>query len=167
MINVDLKVLIVEFASFLVLVAILWKVLFKPITNFLERRSQDIKDTLEGVEKSRIEIEQMKSEYQAQIREAEAKAEGIIQQAVKDSEVRKDKIILQAKEEADKLIKKAKLEISKEKEKALQSLRKEVADLSVLAASRVLERSIDEDIAHQLVAEFIDEIDKSPGRTKD
>lgn len=159
-INISWQILLVQAVTFLILLFLLWKFLFKPITNLLENRSNQIKTTLATIESEKQDIEKIKQDYQNQLAELTKKATQITQEAVKKGEEERQKIIAQSHKEANKILEKASAVIEKEKEKAILELKTQVADLSILAASKILERTIDESIAHQLIEEFIEEVDK-------
>jgi F-type H+-transporting ATPase subunit b len=159
-ISISWQILLVELVSFLILLFFLWRFLFRPITNLLENRSNQIKSKLDTIEAEKQEIEKIKQDYQNQLNELNKKANQIIQQATKKGEEERQKIITNSQKEANKIIEKAEAVIEKEKQKAILELKTQVADLSVLAASKILERTIDESMAHQLIDEFIEEVDK-------
>lgn len=159
-INISWQILLVELVTFLLLVFLLGKLLFRPITNFLENRSNQIKKTLETIEAEKQNIEKIRQDYQNQLSELNKKATQIIQEAIREGEKERQKIIEKSQKEANKILEEAEIVIEREKEKAILELKAQVADISILAASKILERTIDESIAHQLINEFIDKIDK-------
>ncbi|MEW6097231.1 MAG: F0F1 ATP synthase subunit B [bacterium] len=159
-ISISWQILVVEAVTFLILLFFLWKFLFKPITKLLENRSNQIKGTLDTIESEKQEIEKIKQDYQNQLADLTKKATQITQEATKEGEIQRQEIIAQSQKEANKILEKAEVVISREKEKAIRELKAQVADLSILAASKILERTIDESMAHQLINEFIDEVDR-------
>src|SRR5207237_8975517 len=62
-----------------------------------------------------------------------------------------------AREQAQGLIAKARAEIQQEREKAVQDLREQVADLAVLAASRIIGESLDAKKHRELVQRAMQE----------
>jgi len=159
-ISLSWQILLVELASFLILLFVLGKFLFKPIMKLLENRSNQIKNTLETIEAEKQSIEKIKQDYQNQLDQLNKKASQIVQEAAKKGEEERQKIVEKSQKEANKILEKAELAIEREKEKALLELKMQAADLSILAASKILERTIDESMAHNLIEEFIEEIDK-------
>lgn len=159
-ISLSWQILLVQLACFLILLFVLGKILFKPITNLLESRSNQIKNTLDTVEAEKQDIEKIKQDYQNQLTELNKKATQIVQEAANEGELQKQKIISEAQKETNKMLEKAETIIKREKEKAIIELKTQVADLSILAASKVLKHTIDESMAHQLVDEFIEGVDE-------
>ncbi|MDI6735152.1 MAG: F0F1 ATP synthase subunit B [bacterium] len=159
-ISISWQILLVELVSFLILLFVLGKFLFKPITKLLENRTNQIKNTFETIETEKQDIEKIKQDYQNQLNELNKKAGEIIQEATKEGDIQRQKIIDQSQKEANKLVERATAVIEKEKEKAILELKNQTADLSILAASKILGSSIDESMAYQLVDEFIEGMDK-------
>ncbi len=159
-IGISTKILVVEGATFLILLCVLGRFFFKPITKFLDERSEKIASSLNKIEKQKEEIDQLKNNYTNQIAEFNLDREKLIREAKQKGEEIKDEVLIKAKEEGKKLLEKAGEQIEIEKEKAIRELRKEVADLSVTIATKLIAASIDEKISHKIVNEVIEKLDK-------
>lgn len=143
--------------NFLILFWLLKKFLYKPVLNMLEARENEIAENLTSADIARTEAESMRSEYESNLRDAQAKANDIIQQAAQLGESTRNEIVMQAKSEAQMVAEKAKLEIEREKEKALQDLRGEVANLAVDVAEKVVGRTVTVQDHDQLLSSFLQE----------
>ena len=64
---------------------------------------------------------------------------------------------MSARSEAERLKNAAKREIEQQKEKAVAALREQVASLSVLIASKVIEKELSEEDQEKLINEYIQE----------
>ncbi|KUK11104.1 MAG: ATP synthase subunit b [Clostridia bacterium 41_269] len=156
--HIDLNELIWAIINFLVLLALLYKFLWNPILNTLDKRSEEIKSNLSSAEALKKQAEEMLEEYKKKIADAKSEAQAIINQANKAAEENRNKIISQAHEEAARIIEKAREEIRREKEQALKEVRDEIATLAVMAAGKVLEKSITKEDHEKLVREFLAEV---------
>ncbi|PKM90128.1 MAG: ATP synthase F0 subunit B [Firmicutes bacterium HGW-Firmicutes-12] len=156
--SVNIHDMIWAIVNFLVLVAILNKFLYKPILGMLDARKLDIKSRLDEANDARNEAMQVKEEYTREMQNARIEAQEIITKATKLAENSKTGIIQEARVESEKVIKKAQEEIRLEKEKAKTELRNEVATLAVLAAGRVLERTIKPEDHEQMISQFVQEV---------
>jgi F-type H+-transporting ATPase subunit b len=76
----------------------------------------------------------------------------------KTAEAVRDEILSKSNEEARRLLEKAKKDISLEREKALADIRNLAVDLSLSAASRLVERSFTEDDQKKIVENYLKEI---------
>ena len=78
--------LLFQFINFFVLVAILAKFAYKPLLKVLEDRRNKIASDLDNAAKARETAEKMKADYEAQIRDARAEAQAIVDKAVKQAD---------------------------------------------------------------------------------
>ncbi len=67
--------------NLLVLYIIMKKILFKPVTQFMENRTKSIKDSIENAEKNKADAAKLKEQYEFQLRTAKTEAERIITEA--------------------------------------------------------------------------------------
>lgn len=152
--------LIAQIINFLILVAILTKVAYKPLMKVLADRQAKIAESLETAEREKASAEELKREYQVQLAAARTQAQEIVDKAVKLAEQTKEEILEEARTENARLLKVAQEEITRERDRALSEMRNEVVALSVLAAEKVIGRNLDAEINGKLVTEFIDKLDK-------
>lgn len=148
--------------DFVVLLVILNKLLYKPVVNMLEERKATIKSSLEHAEVAKGEADKLRVEYEGLLKDAKQEAQQIIAEATKAGEGMREQIVENAKSEAQKAIKKAQEEITREKEQAIVALRSEIATLAVLAAGKVVDKSIDVKDHEKMVKEFVEEVGELP-----
>lgn len=138
----SLGTILAQIVIFLILMALVaWKAV-GPVAAMMEKRRKYINNQINEAESSRDEaqkyLDQQKSERDKMRRESR----DLIEQAKSQAAAESKSIIDAAKNRSDLLIKEAHEEIESEKTKAIASLRDEVADLSVMLASKVLEKEI-------------------------
>ena len=143
--------------NLLIFYFLLRKFLFKPVLGMMERREQMIKDDLDNAKKASEEAEQIKAEYEAKLSEAQAEAVKITTTAKQRADKESAEIVEDARAEAAHIIEDAQKTIERDREAAMSSAKEQIAGLAVMAASRVLEKNIDEEsnrsFAEQLLAE--------------
>ncbi len=144
--------------NFAILVVGLKVFLYKPVCNMLDSRREEVINNLNSAEEAKLEAQKLKDEYAAQIQNARAEAQDIINQAAKIGEQTKADIVTEAREEASRLTAKAQAEIAREKTEALNEIRNEIADLAVLAASKVVGKTIDVADHQNMVNNFVKEV---------
>lgn len=152
--------LIAQIINFLILVAILRMVAYKPLMKALADRQAKIEESLEIAEREKASAEELKREYLAQLAAARIQAQEIVDKAVKLAEQSKEEILDEARTENARLLKVAQEEIARERDRALSEMRNEVVALSVLAAEKVIARNLDAETNGKLVSEFIEKLDK-------
>lgn len=156
--SININDMIWAIINFVILVAILNKFLYKPILGMLEARKQDIKNQLAQASDARNEAMQVKEEYTREMQNARQEAQDLIGKATKLAEEAKNGILLEARTQSEKVLKKAQEEIHLEKEMAKAELRNEVASLAVMAAGRVLGRTINPQDHEQMIRQFVQEV---------
>ncbi|MEK3888506.1 F0F1 ATP synthase subunit B [Bacillus sp. FSL K6-3431] len=142
-------------AAFAVLLFILKKVAWGPLMGIMIKREEYIANEISAAEKSRIESNQFLEEQKALLKEARIEAQAMIENSKEHGEVQREEIIQVARQEADRLKESARLEINEQKEQAIVALREQVASLSVLIASKVIEKELSEDDQQKLINEYI------------
>ncbi len=141
--------------NFFILLAILYKFAFNPISNMLEERTNTIESSLKHAEELLVEVEQMRKDSAAELADARKEAQDIVARGTQIAEETKNNIVTKAEAEAMSMKNKAIAEIRSEKEQALSELRDTTASLAILAAEKILGREIKEDDQKTMVKDFI------------
>jgi F-type H+-transporting ATPase subunit b len=150
--------LYVNLAAFLVLFVLLWKFAFPPITKMLDQRAENIRESLEKAEDTRVQAERLLDEYKVQMAEARLEAAKVIEQGRKVAETMKIEIVAKANEEAAAVLAKARDEIQAEKRAAIAELQASVADLSVAVAGKVIGTSLSDAEHRKLIESYVAEV---------
>ncbi|MDI6813602.1 MAG: F0F1 ATP synthase subunit B [Desulfitobacteriaceae bacterium] len=150
--------LVAQVLSFLVLVWVVSKFAWTPLMNVMEKRRQGIEETLAQAAKERQQAEQIKREYQEEMKKARQEAQELISRASKVGEERAVEILAGAREEAEKLKVSALADIQRERDRAIADVKAQVADLSVAVAERLIHQKLDYVGQEQLIEQFIQEV---------
>jgi F-type H+-transporting ATPase subunit b len=148
---------LVSIVNFLVLLYLLRRFMWGPITATLDRRAAKIREGLELTESARREREQLKQEVEALLGQARRDAAAIAERTTHAAEAAAADIRAQAKAEADRIREKGRVDAQHLHDQALAQLRTEVASMVVLAASRILGREIDAEQHRALIERSLDE----------
>jgi F-type H+-transporting ATPase subunit b len=144
--------------TFLLLIFILYKLAWNPILTAVANREKHIADSIDRAEKAQKEAEENLKTYQNMIENAKKETQEIINKGRKTAESMKEDIIAKSNEESSRILKKAKKDISLEREKALEEIRGLIVDLSMSAASKLVERSLNEQDHKKIVENYLKEI---------
>ena len=144
--------------TFLLLFYVLAKFAWKPLLGMLEERENLIKTSLNNAETARKELEKINLESEAIITKARTDAQSILSDGKAAAEKIKDDTVAKAKEEANKIKEEAKLQIKAEKDKAISDIKKEVVDLSISVAEKLINKNISEQDNSSLIEESLKEI---------
>lgn len=140
-----------------ILYFILKKVLFKPVTEFMEKRTNSIKDGLDSVAKGMAEAAALKDQYEARLKSAQVEAEEIVRSARKNASLEYDSIIKNAREEAAKILESARSEVERQRQEMMKEIRNQIASLALAAASKVVEANMNTESNKAIIDRFIDE----------
>ena len=146
--------------TFLILLFILKRTAWKPILEALKEREENIRISLEKAEQARKEAEEILEKNRKNIAEAEEQVKKIINEGREYASKLRNEIISKANEEAQKMIDSAKQEIETKKQEALFELKEIVADLSIQAAEKILEESLDKEKHKKIVEKLIKNLPK-------
>ncbi len=134
--------------TYALLLALLAKFAWGPITKMVEDREKRIRADLEGAEKSRIEADRRLADYQRKLDDAANKARAKVEEAVAKAEKQGAEVFAQRKAEADQLIEKAKKQIEAERDKALAEVKQTAVELAMEITRTVVKRTAgQEDLA--------------------
>ena len=154
----QLESVVTQFAATIILFLILRHFLFKPVTEFLNKRKEGIAKDLDDAKKDKEQSQRLREEYEIKIQDAKKEGQVIIEAAKKRGEELRDDIILEANNEAKDIIKKAQNQIEAEREKAIHHLKTEVVSIAMMAASKVIDKNLDENAHKTLINQFINEV---------
>jgi F-type H+-transporting ATPase subunit b len=149
------KSLIVQALNFLILLAILWKLLYRPFLAKMEERTQAIKTSLEEAQAARADAARQQEENTNRLRQAHAEAAAIRDQALKDAGEEQRRLVEAARGEAQRLVESAKAQMDADIRRAREELRREVADLATTVAEKLVRKSLREDEHRRIVADAI------------
>jgi F-type H+-transporting ATPase subunit b len=135
--------LIIQGVAFFAVVLIVMRFGWPHIMAAIEERQKKIAEGLAAGNKGQKDLDEAKVKAQEIIREARDKAVQIVDQASKRAAEIVEEAKATAHAEGQRIIAQAHEEIALETTRARESLRKEVANLAVQGASRLLEREID------------------------
>lgn len=147
--------------TFLLVLFVLKKWAWPPILSALDEREERIRSAIDGSEKARQEAEAVLSEHRSKLAAAEDEARQIIAEAREAGEKARHDIVEQAREEAQRAIGQARTSIEAEKRAAIAELRREMADLAVHAAGRLIDANLDDEKNRGLVDDLISKIPES------
>jgi len=146
------KSLLIQAVNFGLLLAVLWRLLYRPLLAKMEERSQAIRKSLEEAQAARAEAQREREEHAAKIQAAHAEAQAIRAAALKDAAEEQRRLVEAARGEAARLVNSAKAELEQDVRRAKQELRQEVSDLAISVAERLIKKSL-RDADHRRIVE--------------
>ncbi len=155
--GINLPTLLAQIVNFVILFVLLYFVAYKPVMRMLDERSRKIKESMEQAEAMKDQTAHAGEEIKKQIEAASKEGQERIKRAVQIGEEMKQKAEEEAREGAEVLINRARTEIQQERDEAVGELRKEFADLAILAAGKIIDRSLDKKAHRELIDKVLEE----------
>jgi F-type H+-transporting ATPase subunit b len=155
--GISLPTLLTQVITFIILLVVLRFVAYKPIMRMLDERSRRIKESMDQAESIKAQTARTQEEVKKQLEEASREGQERIARALKAGEEVKQKAQEDAKKEAETLVNRARVEIQRERDDAITEVRREFADLTVLAAGKVIEKTLDKEKHRELIEKVLEE----------
>lgn len=147
--------LAVQLVAFLVFIYLLWRFAVGPIVRVLDQRAERIRESMASAERMQAELKDTQARNEDALLQARREAQEIVASARQTSE----QLIARAREEAsvqqEEYLRRAEDTLRQQTEEARVALRKEVGDLAVLAAGRIVRKELDPQAQAQLIEQTL------------
>ena len=147
---------------FIALFFVLKKYAWPAIVAATEERERKIAHQLEEAERMNAESQAALDEHKRLLAGAKEDARALIGEAKTVAEKEREGLLAKTRQEQEQILERAKREIEAEREKAIAELRREAVDLSLAAASRLIDANLDDAANRKLVVEYLDSLEHSP-----
>lgn len=145
----------------LISVALMYLVLkafvFKPVGKLIDARQEKINEDLDKARKSKEEAAKLEAQAHEHVSEANKKAGDIVHAAKTAAQVQGDQLLEEARQQASSIIEKAEEEAKRLKVNAYQEMRKDIVNLSLTIASKVVSERLDKKADIDLVEKLLSE----------
>lgn len=155
----DLGLLFWMLLAFLVIFFVLAKFGFPAIINMVNERKAYIDDSLKKAHEANEKLANIQQEGENLLKEARERQQQILSEAAKTRDAIVEQAQTKAREEGARIISEAKAQIEAEKQNAISDIRRQVAELSVQVAEKVIREKLSTDAAQmQYVDKLLDEV---------
>ncbi|MGN5882375.1 MULTISPECIES: F0F1 ATP synthase subunit B [Staphylococcus] len=149
---------LVTFITFVILLALLKKFAWGPLKAVMDKREQDINKDIDDAEQAKINAQKLEERNRQTLRETQDEVQKILEEAKVQARDQHEQIIHEANVRANGMIETAQSEINSQKERAISEINDEVSKLSVLIASKILQKDISEKDQKDLIDKYIKEV---------
>ena len=144
--------------AFVVIYVVLAKLAWPKILANLDARENKIAGDIAAAEKARAEANEQLEAYKAQLAHAQQDADKIIDDARGTAQKAKDRILDDANKQAADVLARGRAALESERRAAMVDLADTVADVSVNAASKIIDKNLDTEAQRKLVEKYLDEV---------
>jgi F-type H+-transporting ATPase subunit b len=146
---------------FLITLFVLKRYAFGPIQKTIDERRERIRRSIDEADEAREEARKLLEEHRKLIGRAKTDAEEILSEARKVAEANERRMREETDADRQRRLEETRRQIEAETRKALAQIRAEVADLSLIAATKITGKALDEDDHRRLIDEAVGELDFS------
>jgi F-type H+-transporting ATPase subunit b len=146
---------------FLLTLFVLKRWAFGPIQNMLDERRERIQRSIEEAEHARTEARKLLEEHRALIGQARGQAEEILTEARKVADAQRQRVREETETDRKRRLEETRRQIEAETQRALEQIRAEVAELTLVAATKVTGKVLDDADHRRLIDDAIKELDFS------
>jgi F-type H+-transporting ATPase subunit b len=146
---------------FLITLFVLKRYAFGPIQTLLDERRERIRRAIEEADSARVEARKLVEEHRALIGQARHDAEHILAEARRVGEASRERVREETDADRQRRLEETRRQIEAETQRALEQIRAEVAELTLVAASKVTGKVLDERDHRRLIEDAIRELDFS------
>lgn len=137
------------------LMFLLWKYAWPPIVRLTEQREQRIAAQLAEAERLGKEAQEAVERHQKLLEGAKQEAQALINEAKGVAQKEREVLLAKAAQEQETLLERARREIEAERERAVSDLRREAVELSLAAATKLIQKRLDDDTDRKIVEEYL------------
>ena len=142
--------------GFVVIFVVLAKFAWPKVLANLDAREAKISDDIAAAEKTRTEANEQLEQYKAKLAHAQADADAIIDEARGTAQKAKEHIVDDANKQASDILARGRAALESERRAALVDLTDTVADVSVNAAAKIIDKNLDTEAQRKLVEKYLD-----------
>lgn len=154
MLKFDINV-VFTIINLLVLYFLAKKFLFDRVNQIINQRQQMVDDEYNAAKAAREQAEADQKTYTEALAQAETEVDSILKDGKEKARVEYNRILAQAQAEAQTEIAKAHASIARDKEETMRSIQTEVGQLVALAAGKVMETEVPEEVGQRLYQEMM------------
>ena len=158
--NINFTQIFLHPLNFLILFAILYFLLYKPVRNFMEKREKTYRDMDDEARDNLRVSEETKAQYETKISEAETEISQMKQKSRQEIEKNRDSQLQAAKDEAERIIREAKAEATREKDRIISEAQSEISEMVTDATEKLALQAT----AGEAFDQFLDAVDLAEER---
>jgi F-type H+-transporting ATPase subunit b len=147
--------------SFAITLFVLWRFAFGPIQKQIDARRERIRQSVDEADRAREEARRLLEEHRSLIGQARSEAESILGEARRVGDAQRERVREETEADRQRRLEETRRQIEAETARALEQIRAEVAELTLVAASKVTGKVLDDADHRRLIDDALRELDFS------
>lgn len=148
---------------FAIVLLVLYKAAFPHILGAVEARERHIRELLEAAARDRADAQALLEEQRRELEAVRARTQELVAEGRAAGERVREEILAQARREQEELIIRTRRDLEGEMARAVEQLRTEAVELAVAAASKLVQRNLDQEDNRRLVRDFLSQVETQDG----
>lgn len=153
--GIDWKLFVAQAVNFLVLLFVLRRYAYRPMLEFLEKRSERIEQGLKDAEAAQVKLAEMEIQEKKVLAAARDEARIIISTAEVSAKKRDDLRLLETEAKTKRFLDEAMVKIEEEKKRMLLEVRQEIAEVVILSVEKILKEKVDTEKDKELIEKIV------------
>ena len=145
-------------ANIIILFFFLRWLLYKPITKFLQNRTNEIQKQVDEAAQKYSDAEQLKAKYDEMMENAQDLATELINKSKAVADEQAKQIVVEAEESAAEIRQRTDKHIESQKQQAVLEMRQEVTRMAIQIAEKVLQREVSYEDNKNVINEFFEKV---------
>ncbi|NLY09170.1 MAG: F0F1 ATP synthase subunit B [Tissierellia bacterium] len=151
--------MVLVWISVIILFFILKRYLYKPVSEFLQKRQNLIQSKLDNAEDMRKEALELKESYEAQVAQVREEGASILESYRQRGEEINRKMIEDTRSEIESIKARTQRELEQQKQFAYAEIKSEAGDMAVILAEKLIKKSLGPELQAELIDGFIDDLE--------
>ena len=147
--------------GFLIVVFLLAKFAWRPMLSMMEERREKIASEFREIEFQKKDLEKQREEYEEKVKRIEQERREKLLEGVNEGQRIAGELKAKAQAEAKEIITKAREESAREIIKAKAQLKKDMVDITMSAAEKMLREKLTDERDRKLIGDFIEEVERA------
>lgn len=148
---------LIQILATFILVLILAKFLVKPVKKYIQQRTEYVQGNIDEAIEKKANAEKMLNEADVLLKQAKKDSKELVENAKVSALNEKDKVMNETQNEITLMKEKARQDINNERKQMQEQFSNEVIDISLLAASKVVERNMNDEDNQKIVSSFLED----------
>ncbi|MDK2942727.1 MAG: F-type H+-transporting ATPase subunit b [Acetobacterium sp.] len=158
LVGIDLMQLLATIVNFIIFFLILKHFFYEKVKDILAKRQDDVTAEVVGATEKNAAAAKLKQEYEGLLSDIRAREREIIRDAMIEGQAERKDLIDKAHEDAKLIIEKAMAEIELDKRKAMNEVKSNIVNLSIFAAEKIIDETLDQKKHEAMILDFIDKV---------
>lgn len=146
---------VAQLVNFLLILLVLWRFAYRPILAALDEREKKIAKSIHDAEEVTKRLAEAEKEKGEILRLAREEADAFARKSLEETQARKTEMVAAAKQEVEQVIAQGKVQLAEEHEAMMVAMRKEIVEITIAAATKVLGEAITEKKSQSLAEEVV------------